>query len=217
MHDVTPQHRSLKEKQRRERENLILQAAEEVLLEKGYHETSMDEIAARVGIAKGTLYLHFARKEDLVFALLERELRTVLLMVEHANAMEGNAQEKLAFIFNSLYQELLGKRAQLMYVLYNSTELKSVLLKYMEQEKQGDTLNRIVASVTALLEEGKAAGLFDPTLPTAVMLSIFFSILSPRAYKNLVLDKKMPPDELVRCVERIYFRGIAAPEPAKND
>jgi AcrR family transcriptional regulator len=217
MHDVTPQHRSLKEKQRRERENLILQAAEEVLLEKGYHETSMDEIAARVGIAKGTLYLHFARKEDLVFALLERELRTVLLMVEHANGMEGNAQEKLAFIFNSLYQELLGKRAQLMYVLYNSTELKSVLLKYMEQEKQGDTLNRIVASVTALLEEGKAAGLFDPTLPTAVMLSIFFSILSPRAYKNLVLDKKMPPDELVRCVERIYFRGIAAPEPAKND
>ena len=217
MHDVTPQHRSLKEKQRQERENLILQAAEEVLLEKGYHETSMDEIAAHVGIAKGTLYLHFARKEDLVFALLERELRTVLLMVEHANGMEGNAQEKLAFIFNSLYQELLGKRAQLMYVLYNSTELKSVLLKYMEQEKQGDTLNRIVASVTALLEEGKAAGLFDPTLPTAVMLSIFFSVLSPRAYKNLVLDKKMPPDELVRCVERIYFRGIAAPEPAKND
>src|SRR5579859_1800817 len=97
--------RSLKEKQRQERENLILQAAEEVLLEKGYHETSMDEIAARVGIAKGTLYLHFARKEDLIFALLERELHTVLLMVEHANSIEGSAQEKLAFIFNSLYQE----------------------------------------------------------------------------------------------------------------
>ena len=217
MHDVIPQHRSLKEKQRQERENLILQFAEEVLLEKGYYETSMDEIAARVGIAKGTLYLHFARKEDLVFALLERELHTVLLMVEHANSMEGNAQEKLAFILNSLYQELFGKRAQLMYVLYNSTELKSVLLKYVLQEKQGDTLNRIVASVTALLEEGKATGMFDPTLPTAVMLNIFFSVLSPRAYKNLVLDKKMPPDELVRCVERIYFRGIAAPEPAKND
>ena len=217
MHDVMPQHRSLKEKQRQERENLILQAAEEVLLEKGYYETSMDEIAARVGIAKGTLYLHFARKEDLVFALLERELYTVLLMVEHANTMEGNAQEKLAFILNSLYQELFGKRAQLMYVLYNSTELKSVLLKYVLQEKQGDTLNRIVASVTALLEEGKATGMFDPTLPTAVMLNIFFSVLSPRAYKNLVLDNKMPPDELVRCVERIYFRGIAAPEPAKND
>ena len=43
--------RSLKEKQRQEREALILQAAEEVLMEKGYYETSIDEIAARVGIA----------------------------------------------------------------------------------------------------------------------------------------------------------------------
>ncbi|TMC17177.1 MAG: helix-turn-helix transcriptional regulator, partial [Chloroflexi bacterium] len=50
---------SLKEKQRREREELIIQAAEEVLQEKGYYETSMDEIAARVGIAKGTIYTHF--------------------------------------------------------------------------------------------------------------------------------------------------------------
>src|SRR5436305_13627541 len=92
---VVHAHRSLKEKQRQERENLILQAAEEVLLEKGYHETSMDEIAARVGIAKGTLYLHFARKEDLICALLERELHTILLMVEHANSGEGHAQETL--------------------------------------------------------------------------------------------------------------------------
>ncbi len=55
---------SLKERQRREREELILQVAEEVLLEKGYYEASIDEIAARVGIAKGTVYLHFASKED---------------------------------------------------------------------------------------------------------------------------------------------------------
>ncbi|MFL5699301.1 MAG: helix-turn-helix domain-containing protein, partial [Ktedonobacteraceae bacterium] len=59
--------RTLKERQRQEREALILQAAEEVLIEKGYHEMSMDEIAARVGISKGTVYLHFASKEDLVF------------------------------------------------------------------------------------------------------------------------------------------------------
>lgn len=55
--------RSLKEKQRKERELLILEAAEEVMIEKGYHETSMEEIAARVGIAKGTVYLHFPSKE----------------------------------------------------------------------------------------------------------------------------------------------------------
>ncbi len=75
IHTGTP-HRSLKERQRQERAALILQAAEEVLAEKGYHETSMDEIAARVGVAKGTVYLHFPSKEDLVFALFEQELVT---------------------------------------------------------------------------------------------------------------------------------------------
>ncbi len=62
---------SLKEKQRQEREQLIIQAAEEVLQEKGYYETSMDEIAARVGIAKGTIYTHFPGKEELVLAIFK--------------------------------------------------------------------------------------------------------------------------------------------------
>ena len=70
--------RSLKEKQRQEREELILQAAEEVLAEKGYYETSVDEIAARVGIAKGTVYLHFPGKEDLVIAILERNAQALV-------------------------------------------------------------------------------------------------------------------------------------------
>src|SRR5207302_10908597 len=70
--------RSLKEKQRQEREALILQVAEEVLMEKGYHEMSIDEIATRVGIAKGTVYLHFSSKEDLVVAIFERDMQKFL-------------------------------------------------------------------------------------------------------------------------------------------
>ena len=56
--------RSLKDRQREERERLILEAAEELLAEKGYHEMSIDEIAARVGVSKGTVYLHFSSKEE---------------------------------------------------------------------------------------------------------------------------------------------------------
>ena len=52
--------RSLKEKQRQEREELILQAAEEVLAEKGYYETSVDEIASRVFIENWTFYIYFS-------------------------------------------------------------------------------------------------------------------------------------------------------------
>src|SRR6202140_6018793 len=97
MHPITAP-RSLKEKQRQEREELILQAAEEVLAEKGYYETSVDEIAARVGIAKGTVYLHFPSKEDLVIAIVMREIKHLIAEIEEIASIEGSAQSKLELI-----------------------------------------------------------------------------------------------------------------------
>src|ERR1700686_5469839 len=102
--------RSLKEKQRQERKRLILKGAEEVLMEKGYYESSMDEIAARVGVAKGTVYLHFPSKEDMVFALFERELETFLLSVIQIAAATSTARTRLQNILQEMYQGLLGKR-----------------------------------------------------------------------------------------------------------
>src|SRR5258708_23222416 len=66
--------RSWKEKQRQEREVLILQVAEEVLMEKGYYETSIEEIAARDGISQGPVYLHFPNKTVMVYTLFSRTL-----------------------------------------------------------------------------------------------------------------------------------------------
>src|SRR5215471_15094292 len=103
IHTGTP-HRSLKERQRQERAALILQAAEEVLAEKGYHDTSMDEIAARVGVAKGTVYLHFPSKEDLVFALLERKVKTFQHEVEQILASTATARSKVENILLRAYQ-----------------------------------------------------------------------------------------------------------------
>ncbi len=67
---------TLKERQREEREHFILHEAEKVLIEKGYYNTSMDEIATRVGVAKGTLYLHFKTKDELVFSIVEPKLQS---------------------------------------------------------------------------------------------------------------------------------------------
>src|SRR5581483_3825458 len=87
--------RSLKERQRQEREALILQVAEEVLMEKGYYETSIDEIASRVGVAKGTIYLHFPSKEDLTVAIVMREIKQLIAQIEVIADSEGSAQSKL--------------------------------------------------------------------------------------------------------------------------
>ena len=200
--------RSLKEKQRKERELLILQAAEEVMIEKGYHETSMEEIAARVGIAKGTVYLHFPSKEDLVVAIFERDMQKFLQALETPLTTEGTAQAKLQAMLQFMFGGLYNKRTQLLSAIYNSADLRRLFV-----EKKGcmhDMWERLAARITDLIEQGKAAGEFDTTIPTAVMLNTFLSLLSPRNYERLIVEKQMPADELVKYLGRIYFKGIAA-------
>jgi AcrR family transcriptional regulator len=55
------------------REQRILDAASTLILRQGYRRTSMAAIAREAGVGKGTLYLHWARREDLFTALIIRE------------------------------------------------------------------------------------------------------------------------------------------------
>src|SRR5437588_9427026 len=122
-------HRSLKEKQRQEREALILQAAEEVLMEKGYYEMSVDEIAARVGIAKGTVYLHFPSKEDLVFAIYERDMQKLLQLVEETVASPLTPRAKMEAILQTSFGELFSKRMRGLYSINTFAELRRSIVE----------------------------------------------------------------------------------------
>src|SRR6476620_12063950 len=90
-----PPMRSLRERQRAERAALILDAAQEVLTERGYNDASMDEIATRAGIAKGTLYLHFASKEDLLVALFQQQISGFLAWVDQVSADTQTVRARL--------------------------------------------------------------------------------------------------------------------------
>jgi AcrR family transcriptional regulator len=66
-----------KEKEKEKRRNDILDAAEKLLREKSFEEITMDEIAERVTLSKGTLYLYFASKKELSLAIHHRSLEYI--------------------------------------------------------------------------------------------------------------------------------------------
>ena len=81
------------------RQTEILDAAREVFGEKGFTDASMDEIAARAGLAKGTLYLYFPSKRDVYIAAFQRGLEELRKQTQTEIAAQGTVHDKIrAFI-----------------------------------------------------------------------------------------------------------------------
>jgi AcrR family transcriptional regulator len=199
-------HQPLKEKLREVRAGMILDVAEEVLAEKGYHDTSMDEIAARTGVAKGTLYQHFPGKEDLVFALFERNLILFEQSVEQIAKSSLTARAKLERILTYVYQERRGPHARLFQLLYQNMEIRKGLLEKKEQLR--NRLERTAGQIRSILEEGKVEGSFDPAISTGLMLLTFMSLLSLSTREELLAQEQLPSEELISQIGCIFFEGI---------
>jgi AcrR family transcriptional regulator len=82
----------------------ILETAYELFSQRGIRDVGIDEIIARAGVAKATLYRHFASKDDLVVAFLERrEQRWTMALVEaEARRRGASPDEQLLAIFDVL-------------------------------------------------------------------------------------------------------------------
>src|SRR6188508_3027882 len=66
-----------------ERRDAILAAALDEFAARGFAATRLDDVAKRAGVAKGTIYLHFADKETLFEELIRMELSPVVGALEH--------------------------------------------------------------------------------------------------------------------------------------
>ena len=93
-----------KQRELAQREELMVDAAQQQLLEKGFQQLSMDHVAAEVEYSKGTVYQHFATKEDLVLAVATRALRSRADAFEKASNFEGTTRERISAIGFSCVQ-----------------------------------------------------------------------------------------------------------------
>ena len=78
-----------------DRRAVILDAALEAFAAGGYHETSLDAVAARAGISKALIYEHFGSKRELHGALLETYVGELLGAVLEAARAAGPGEERL--------------------------------------------------------------------------------------------------------------------------
>jgi AcrR family transcriptional regulator len=205
-HETANPRLSLKERQRQERVELILKEAQMVLAEKGYHEMSMDEVAARVGIAKGTIYLHFPSKEDLVIALVKQSLANYIEMVEQCAAMPLSSRERLELILQQAFGEDRQKQNQLFMTIFTGGNIRKETVE--KEVSMLDFVSRLGKIIRGIVEEGKAKGEIRTDIATGVIVTTFIALTNhPRLMKSLE-EEPLPPEEVVKAVGQIFFQGI---------
>jgi AcrR family transcriptional regulator len=77
------------------REDEILAAATRIFREKGYHGTSVQDIAEAVGLLKGSLYHYIRSKEELLARLFEGSLQDTIAELETIAARDASAVDRL--------------------------------------------------------------------------------------------------------------------------
>ena len=80
---------------RSERRAQLLDAAQAVFVQSGYHAAAMDEIADRAGVTKPVLYQHFPGKLDLYLALLDTHCDAIILKVRTAMLATPDNKERV--------------------------------------------------------------------------------------------------------------------------
>jgi len=76
----------------------ILQAALQCFLVKGFHQTSMRDIAQAAGVSLGNLYNHFPGKEAIILAVAVAESEELAPLLQRLAASEGERAQVLAFL-----------------------------------------------------------------------------------------------------------------------
>ena len=195
---------SFKEQMHQAREEAILQATCRLLGEKAYDAMTMDDVANAVGIAKASLYKHFASKEELCCAAMVQILGKVQAFLDTV-PVELAPQDKLRALVRWSLERLIACEMPLL--PSRNTALRGVL---MADKRYLDTLIGVSDCIGQWITEAQAQGRIDPSLPPLVVLYTLFARACDPVVSFLKEGGQYSDAEIVDLVVRTCFDGLAA-------
>jgi len=142
----------------------ILAAARNLMEQRGLEAVTMEEIAGAAGVAKGTLYLYFPSKDELIRALITQVGEKLLSDIESIVKASGSPPEKIHRVATQLLDCLIKERA--LYPTYARDSQQAgqgPARGYWRQLQERE--EKFFGLVTPVFAQGIAAGQFIPANP----------------------------------------------------
>ena len=164
-----------KEREKELRRGEILNRGEKLFVEKGFLSTTMDEIAGACELAKGTLYLHFKSKEELLSAILYRNLTVLYDMITTSLVGTDNPIEQLQ-ILGRIHIEFYEKHPEY-FRLISEIHMPGKFQPDINDNTHSLLVERIKsiwAINMSIIQSGKDSGIFKESAdPLEVALSLW--------------------------------------------
>ncbi|HEX6989369.1 MAG TPA: TetR/AcrR family transcriptional regulator [Bacillota bacterium] len=186
-----------------DRSQEILDAALALFSSRGYHATSMQDLADAVGLQKGSLYHYIRSKEDLLYPLIEAALEGYVGDLEAVRAGGGTAGEQLRRAVTA-HVERVARFGDMMTVFISEGRH----LKPEEQERVRSLAGRYRAMLEDLIREGVEAGEFrtsDPALAALALLGACNWL--PQWFRP---EGRSSPAEIAGVFIEVFLEGLAS-------
>jgi AcrR family transcriptional regulator len=144
---------------RAERRTAVLAAARQIFADKGYHATSIDDLIAAAGVARGTFYLYFQSKRAIFDELLDELFQTLVGVVHRIDVGPGAPPpaEQMNATVELVFGTLLENRALARILLREAVGIDADF-----DRKLAEFYGRIENLIVQALETGTEMGLVRP-------------------------------------------------------
>lgn len=179
----------------------IFETSMKLFAEKGYDATSIEEITASVGVAKGTLYYHFTSKEEIFNFLVEEGIKLMQNSIDIKTAKLTNYIDKLKAIV-LIEIKVVVKYENLITILLSQFWGKEARHQMCKQQ-----VYNYISKIENIVREGIAKGEIKQGNPEAIASEIYGLICSALVYK---LRQEEPLDvmELYHEFEGTVINGL---------
>ena len=190
----------------RVREDAIVSSVNRLLAEKGFDVMTVDEVAADVGIAKASLYKHFASKEALAAAAMVRVLqRTLEVIQQQAERAEAGPLDRLREVTRWALQEQMAGEMPIL-----PSQNSSLRAELTANKTYLDLLIEVSERLGEWILKAQADGLIDSTLPPQLVLYTLFARACDPVPGVLKSGAEHSDAQIIDWVLSTCFRGLAS-------
>ncbi len=183
---------------------LVLDAAHRLIVDHGYAGLSMRELARESGIAKGTIYHHFADKRDIYLSVLERD---ILAQCERmaAAAADGDFRSRLTTLVRTYFGLQMERRGMLLNAIRDAGDARDEILCLVGEHRE-----QIFRPAGDAIRQGIRDGLLRPVDVEMAVISLYGMMNSFIGFR-MFMDKAEIGEREVQHIVETFIHGIAAP------